>query len=109
MFVEAAAYGFHKSWGADVVVGRLGWCPRDQSHAQELAGNQRDQDLYLSAGDFGRFVRAVMATPRGFGYVLTFVTSKPRVQILLDQSEAQRVFGFEPVNQWPEGLWDYML
>lgn len=105
-FAESAAYSYHQETGADVVAGRLGWCPRDEGQVAELEATERDRDLYLSASDFGQFLRGMFEAPAGFGYLITYVTSQPAVQARFDQSAIERLFGYRPAHRWPEGLWN---
>lgn len=105
-FAESAGYSYHAATGADVVVGRLGWCPRDEGQVRELQETQRDRDLYLSARDFGAFLKGMFEAPAGFGYVICYVTSQPTVQARFDQTDIEKRFNYKPRDRWPEGLWE---
>jgi hypothetical protein len=55
MFMESIGRGFAEMHGINVLVARLGWCPRTREQVVEIAANQWSQDVYFSPGDAGRF------------------------------------------------------
>ncbi len=92
--------------GMSVIVVRLGWCPRDREHAEELAQNELGKDLYLSPPDAGRFFICAVEAPRTVDYCVVFATSKPLTRTLFDQTTTRKLLGYEPQDTWPEGCED---
>lgn len=100
---EAAGQVYARNFGMAVVAARLGWFPRTPEHAAELAGDSRGPDMYLSPGDAGRFfLRAVLA-PLASGFYPLYATSRPIQKTYVDLESAQRLIGWEPLDQWPAG------
>jgi hypothetical protein len=89
---------------ADVVVVRLGWCPRCPEHAEELARTEWGHDVYLSAGDAGRFFAAAIETPGPIGFQTVFATSRPIRTAYVDLEPARMKLGYEPLDQYPQGI-----
>jgi uronate dehydrogenase len=104
VFAEAAGFGFSKSHNMDVVAVRLGACPRDHVLIEFLSTDPRGPDLYLSTGDVGRFMVKAVEAPAGFGFQIVNVFSKPVKTQIFDPEPARRLFGYEPLDRWPEGL-----
>ena len=55
LFLEAAGRVYAVSHTISVIAARLGWCPRDAGHVQELTQTEWGPDVYLSPampGDF---------------------------------------------------------
>jgi nucleoside-diphosphate-sugar epimerase len=104
VLTEAAGQVYAHAHGLGVVVVRPGWVPRDPAHAAELAASAHGKDSYLSPGDAGRgFAAAVEAKglPR---YTVVHVTSRPLGAPRYDLGPARALLGYEPRDQWPEGL-----
>ena len=103
VFTEAAGQVYAQVHSLDIVVARLGWCPRDARHAEELAKDEFGKDVYLSPRDAGRFfarsVEAVIEDP----YCVVFATSKPLNKTRYDITSAREILGYEPQDVWPEG------
>jgi uronate dehydrogenase len=100
---ESAGRAYAKKYGMAVLALRLGWFPRNPEHAAELAGTERGPNVYLSPGDAGRFcVRAVEA-PLDPGFVPLYLCSRPLQTAIFDLEPAQRLLGWEPLDQWPTG------
>jgi len=102
VLAEAAGQVYAYEHGLSIIVVRLGWCPRDQRHADELAGDRFGQDVYLSAADAGRFFVAAVEAPRDIRYRLVFATSRPVRETRYDLTAA-KLLGYEPQDQWPQG------
>jgi nucleoside-diphosphate-sugar epimerase len=103
MFLEGAGRALAEGHGLSVIVARLGWCPRNREHVEELRGTEWGPDVYLSPGDAGRFFAcAVEAPPVNFAVV--YAASKPVRRAYFDLETARRVVGFEPQERWPEGV-----
>jgi hypothetical protein len=66
VMTEVAGQVYTHVHGLSVIVVRLGWCPRDKRHAEELADDEFGKDVYLSPRDAGRFF-ARATTPRKLG------------------------------------------
>jgi len=105
VFLEGIGEAYAKQGFFSVVAARLGFCPRDAAQAADLASLNRNQDLYLSPGDAGRFFACATATERPHGsFDVAYVLSRPKFQIRFDPEPAKRLFGFEAQDVWPQGM-----
>jgi nucleoside-diphosphate-sugar epimerase len=102
MFMEGAGRAYAEGHGGNVIVARLGWCPRDHSHIAELAGTDWGPDVYLSPGDAGRFFACSVAAPDDVHFAVAYVCSRPARQLVYDPGPAQAL-GYEPRDTWPQG------
>ena len=103
VMAEVAGQFYAHVHGLSVIVARLGWCPRDKQHADELAGNEFGKDVYLSPRDAGRFLVCAVEAPKQLEYGAVFATSKPVHKVRYDISAAKHLLGFEPRDTWPKG------
>jgi uronate dehydrogenase len=103
VFTEVAGQFYARVHGLSVIVARLGWCPRDKRHANELAGDDFGKDVYLSPRDAGRFFVCAAEAPREVEHCVVFATSKPVDKVRYDPSAAKNLLGFDPQDTWPEG------
>lgn len=102
LFQEAAGRSFAELHAKSVIVVRLGWCPRDTAHAEELSQTEWGPDVYLSPGDAGRFFAcAVEAADVHFAVV--YAMSRPLRRQLYDLRPARELLGYTPRDVWPEG------
>ncbi len=94
---------YHRRFGLSVVAARLGWVPRSKTVVDCASKRDRLRGLYLSHGDAGRFFcRAVEAESIGFAVV--FVTGPAGGRPRFDPADARDLFGYEPRDDFPEGL-----
>jgi len=103
VFAEAAGRVYAQTYEADVIAVRLGWCPRTNKQAAELTATEWGHDVYLSTGDAGRLFVAALAAPGPLGYRVVFAQSRPVRKALVDLEPA-RTLGYEPQDQYPEGI-----
>jgi nucleoside-diphosphate-sugar epimerase len=105
VLLEAIGESYAKQGFFSVVAARLGFCPRDADQVAELASMDRNQDVYLSPADAGRFfaLAATTARPRG-SFEIVNVMSRPRHQVRFDLEPAARLFGYHPQDVWPQGV-----
>lgn len=103
MFLEAAARSYADSVRAQVLVARLGWCPRP-GQEKEIAAEEWAQDVYLSPGDAGRFFADAVETPVKFHFEIVYATSRSIREPIVDLAPAKLFLGFEPQDQWPDGV-----
>jgi len=89
--------------GLSVIVARLGWCPRDKEHAEELSLSDVGKDVYFSPADAGRFFTCAVEAPTSIKYSVVFATSKPLKKTRFDISAARDLLGYEPRDTWPQG------
>jgi uronate dehydrogenase len=106
MFAEAAGRAFAEAHGLSVMAVRLGWCPRDLAHAEELAGTDWGPDVYLSPGDAGRFFACAAEGTKGFKFAVVYACSKPPGAPTYDFAPTIDLTGFQPRDVWPEGSTD---
>jgi len=104
VFAEAIGHGYAETHGLEVIVARLGWCPRDAAHIAEISGTDWAQDVYLSPGDAGRFFAASVEAPMKGRFVILYATSKPVNLPRFDLAPTKTLLGWEPRDQWPHGL-----
>jgi nucleoside-diphosphate-sugar epimerase len=103
MFLEGAGRAFAEGYHMSVIVARLGWCPRNREHVQELKQTPWGPDVYLSPGDAGRFFACAVEAPP-VDYAIVYASSKPPRRAYFDLEPARRLVGFEPQDCWPEGI-----
>jgi len=103
VFAEVAGQVYAHVHGLSVIVARLGWCPRDKTHAEELVQDEVGKDVYFSPGDAGRFFACAVEAPREVRRAVVFATSKPLKRVRFDLSAARDLLGYEPQDTWPEG------
>ena len=104
VFLEAAGRMCAESHGMSVIAVRLGWCPRSREHIDELNALDWAKDVYLSPGDAGRFFACAVEAPADIRFALVYATSKPLRKAMYDLDTAKKLLGFEPRDQWPEGI-----
>ncbi len=104
VFLEAAGRMCAESHGMSVLVVRLGWVPRSQEHAEELASLEWGKDVYLSPGDAGRFFACAVEAPADIRFAIVYATSRPVRKGMYDLEATKQLLGFEPRDQWPEGI-----
>jgi uronate dehydrogenase len=106
VFLEAAGRMCAESHGMSVLVVRLGWVPRSREHVEELAALDWAKDVYLSPRDAGRFFACAVEAADDFRFAVVYATSRPMRTAMYDLDSAKHLLGFEPRDQWPEGIED---
>ncbi len=104
MFLEGAGRAFAEKFGMDVIAVRLGWCPRTKEQVDEIRVTDWAQDVYLSPNDAGRFFACAAEAPGPLGFQIVYATSKPVHWLRYDLEPTKRLLGFEPQEQWPQGI-----
>jgi len=104
--LEAAGQIHARVTGHPVISVRLGWCPRDRAHAEELGASFHGPHCYLSPRDAGSFFAAAVEHPLPPGHHLLFASSRPAEIAMLDLGPAKALLGWEPVDRWPTGALD---
>jgi nucleoside-diphosphate-sugar epimerase len=108
VFLEAAGRAYADRHGLEVIVVRLGWCPRDAAQAHELAATPWAHDVYLSPADAGRFFACAVEAQSPISYAIVYASSRPVRQDCYDLSIARNLLGYEPHDRWPEGIEDLL-
>ena len=103
MFLEAAGRGYSEQFGISVIATRLGWCPRP-GQEEEIRALEWAHDVYLSPNDAGRFFACCVEAPESVKFLIVNGTSRPLRQTRLDMTIARTVLGYEPSEQWPQGM-----
>jgi uronate dehydrogenase len=103
MFLEAAGRSFAEKFGLEVIVVRLGWCPRTPEQVEEIRSEQWAQDVYLSPNDAGRFFACAVEATLAQKFALVYATSKPK-RVMYDLDTTRELLGFEPRESWPQGI-----
>jgi nucleoside-diphosphate-sugar epimerase len=104
VFLEAAGRALAEAHGATVVAGRLGWCPRNRAHVEELARTDWGPDVYLSPADAGRFFACAVEAPACPRFAVVYACSRPVKERIYDLGPAKELFGYEPLDTWPNGV-----
>jgi nucleoside-diphosphate-sugar epimerase len=104
VFLEALGRVFAKERDLEVLVVRVGGCPRDQRGEDALQRDPWGPSEYLSGPDAGRFFAAALRHPfwprtadadgRSFAYGIVQVTSKPPVGKVLYDLTAAKALGY---------------
>lgn len=103
VFLEALGQVYAKQHGMRVLAVRLGWCPRDAGQVAEIAASDRNQDVYLSPGDAGRFFAAAVEASELPPFAVVYATSRHRHILRYDLTPTRDLLGWEPRERWPDG------
>jgi uronate dehydrogenase len=106
VFQEAAGRAFADAHTRSVIAARLGWCPRNKEHAEELAGTEWGPDVYLSPGDAGRFFALAVEAPTDVRFAVVYALSRPVGEEVYDAGPARELVGYEARDTWPQGIED---
>jgi dTDP-4-dehydrorhamnose reductase len=104
LFQEAAGRAYAESHGLSVIAARLGWCPRNREHVEELARTEWGQDVYLSPADAGRFFACAVEAPLTIRFAVVYACSRPVRKEMYDLGPTKELVGFVPQHTWPEGI-----
>lgn len=104
--LEAAGLIHARETGGVVISVRLGWCPRNRPHAEELDASFHGPHCYLSPRDAGTFFAAAVEQPLASGHHLVLVTSRPKEIAMVDLEPVKALLDWEPLDRWPEGSLD---
>jgi nucleoside-diphosphate-sugar epimerase len=104
VFQEAAGRAYAEGHGLSVIAARLGWCPRNRAHVEELSGIDWAKDVYLSPADAGRFFARAVEAPAALRFAVVYACSRPLRQDVYDPRPARDLLGYEPCDTWPQGL-----
>ena len=108
VFQEAAGRAFAESDGISVIAARLGWCPRNRDHIEELRSVEWAKDVYLSPGDAGRFFACAVAAPPDIRFAVVYACSRAVRSAVYDESPARELLGYEARDRWPQGVEDML-
>lgn len=108
VLAEGIGQGYAEMHGLSVIAARLGWCPRP-GQEKEIAALDWAQDLYLSPGDTGRFFHAAVRAPLSIRFAVVYATSKHLKLPRFDLAPTKALLGWEPSEQWPDGLPEFAL
>ncbi len=103
VFLEALGQVYAREHGIEVLAVRLGWCPR-AGQEEEFAQSAFGKDVYLSPGDAGRFFAASVEAAKLPPFAVVFACSRYVNTHLYDLSSARELLGWEPRDQWPDGM-----
>ncbi len=106
VWAEAMGEMYARCHEMSVIAVRVGWFPRNPREATRASRKSHFFPLYLSWRDTGRFFRcAVESEKPGRGeYAMLFAVSKSPDQPIVDLAPARDWIGYEPVDQFPQGL-----
>jgi uronate dehydrogenase len=103
VFQEAAGRAYAEAHGLSVIAARLGWCPRNRAHIDELESVEWAKDVYLSPGDAGRFFACAIEAAADIRFAVVYACSRPLLRSYYDAGPARDLLGYEPQDQWPQG------
>lgn len=106
LFAEAAGRVCAEAHGMSVLAVRLGWCPRDLKHVEELTRTDWGPDVYLSPSDAGRFFALAVEAPAGTGFHVVYACSRPAREEVYDSRPARDLIGYVAQDTWPQGSED---
>lgn len=104
IFAESVGQVFANRHGFDVLVVRLGWCPRSAEHLAEWKSEPLLRDVYFSPSDIGRFFTKAVQKSESFGFKVVFACSRPFKTERYDLKPAEELLGFRPKDLFPDGL-----
>ena len=104
MFMEAIGRSFSEIHGISVIIARLGWCPRTREQVEEIAASELFRDVYFSPGDVGRFLACAVEAADTVRHAVVYGASRPLTKPRFDMSSAAKLFGYEPMESWPQGV-----
>jgi uronate dehydrogenase len=103
VFLEQLGRVYSQHHGLTVVAVRLGWCPRNQGQAREIAADPMSQDVYLSPDDIGGFFTAAVNAANLPKFSTMFCSSRYTHTLTYSLTESKTLLGWEPKDQWPTG------
>jgi uronate dehydrogenase len=109
LFLEGAGRAYSEAHGLSVIAVRLGWCPRDSTHVQELEATEWGPDVYLSPGDAGRFFASAVEAKGDIRFAIVYACSRPAREVVYDTGPAKNLLGYEAQDVWPQGAEDDLL
>jgi nucleoside-diphosphate-sugar epimerase len=104
LFAEHAAEAYAHQYGVSVIVARSCWCPRTREDAATMRDSEFDRDQYLSPGDAGRFFSCAVEASLDIRFAVLYATSRPIRKTRFDIQAARELIGYEPRDQFPQGL-----
>jgi nucleoside-diphosphate-sugar epimerase len=104
LFAEHAAEAYAHQYGLSVIAVRSCWCPRTRKDVETMRASEFDRDQYLSPGDAGRFFACAVEAQRDIRFAVLYATSKPLLRTRFDIQAARELIGYEPLDQFPQGL-----
>jgi len=104
VFMEGIGRGFSETHGISVIVARLGWCPRTREHIAEIGNTEWAKDVYFSPNDAARFFAACVQATADIRFAILYATSRPIKVNYFDLESTKQLVGYEPQEQWPQGV-----
>ncbi len=103
VFAEALGHMYSRSFKMSVIVARIAWLTRNAGEARSMQKSPFSIDFFLSHDDAGRFfLKAVEA--ENIDFCILVAASKWKTRQLFDLEPAKNLIGYEPQDQFPEGL-----
>ncbi len=103
MWGEDMARMYSRKWGLSVLAARLGWVIRSRRELALMHNIVGGTRLYLSYRDLQQFFRHCLdADVEPFSIVYAF--SRQVQGELFDMEPTRRLIGFEPIDEFPQGL-----
>lgn len=101
LWAESMGEMYARNYGLSVICVRIAWMVRDVGEAQHMNATNRP-DLYLSAGDAGRFFAQAVEAP-AIDFAVLYAASRGGER-LYDMEPSRRLIGYVPQDRWPSGL-----
>ncbi|NJN83065.1 MAG: NAD(P)-dependent oxidoreductase [Caldilineaceae bacterium] len=105
-WAEVAGDMYARVHNLSVISVRIGWLPRNNGEARNLAKSAIGPNIFFSHNDSNRFHALCVESPNpppGQSVILQ-ATSRPVEYERMDLGPARRVIGYEPQDTWPDGL-----
>jgi nucleoside-diphosphate-sugar epimerase len=104
VFQEAAGRAYAEAHGLSVIAARLGWCPRNRDHVEELRRTDWGPDVYLSPADAGRFFARAVEAAADIRFAVVYALSRPVRNEVYDARPARDLLGYEARDTFPQGI-----
>ncbi len=99
---ELMAKMYSDRFGMSVVCARLGWFVRNLGEAEYVEKVESGRRIYVSHRDAVRFFELAV-TADDVRFAAVFVVSRNDDNPLFDPEPARELFGFIPLDSWPQG------
>ena len=101
LWAEQMGEMYARCFGMSVLAVRVGWMVRNAGEARRM--RELDiPDVYLSAGDAGRFFACAVEAPE-ITFAVVYAAGRGGERVF-DMEPARRLLGYEARDRWPDGL-----
>ena len=101
LWAEQMGAMYAREFGLSVLAVRIAWVVRNLEEARRMHQVRRP-DLYLSHADAGRFF-ALAVEAAGIDFAVVYAVGPGGIR-RFDMEPSRRLLGYEPEDEWPDGL-----